>query len=56
MIPSSALSPYFDWLAGKLSAVEFGTVSVSFVVSEGQLVRVDREIKESDKIRLDKVG
>jgi hypothetical protein len=50
----TALSQYFNWLDAHLKTVEYGTVSVSFTVCDGVVTRVDKEIKESDKIALTK--
>jgi len=50
----TALSQYFNWLDAHLKTVEYGTVSVSFTVCDGVVTRVDKEIRESDKIALPK--
>jgi hypothetical protein len=50
----TVLSQYFNWLDAHLKTIEYGTVSVSFTVCDGVVTRVDREIKESDKIAIPK--
>jgi hypothetical protein len=50
----TTLSQYFNWLDAHLKTVEYGTVSLSFTVCNGSVTRVDKEIKESDKISLPK--
>lgn len=48
----TALSQYFNWLDAHLKTVEYGSISLNFVVCDGVVTRVDKQINETDKYQL----
>lgn len=48
----TALSSIFDWIDAKLKVIEYGSISFSFTIIDGQVTKVDRVISEPVKIAL----
>jgi hypothetical protein len=50
----TALTSIFNWVDAKLKTIEYGSISISFMVCDGQVTRVDKQISETEKISLTK--
>lgn len=50
----TALSQYFNWVDAHLKTVEYGSISLSFIICDGQVTRVDKQLSEMDKFQLTK--
>ena len=48
----TALTSLFNWVDAKLKTIEYGSISISLTVCDGQVTRVDKQISETEKIAL----
>lgn len=46
----TTIKTYLNWMIEEIEKKEFGEVAITFVIHEGQVVRVKKESSDSEKI------